>query len=47
MRAFWAAVSLVNGANGGRDMLASDVGEAPNLLPHFDMSMACCLSADS
>jgi hypothetical protein len=31
MRAFWAAVSLVNGGSGRRDMLASDVREAANL----------------
>jgi hypothetical protein len=46
MRAFWAAVSLVKGGSGGRDMVASVFGEAANLARWRDKSMADPLSAD-
>jgi hypothetical protein len=44
MRAFWAAVSRVNGGNGGRDMKASGFVEARIVSPYFDKSMARGLS---
>jgi hypothetical protein len=46
MRAFWAAVSFVKGGSGGRDMMASAFGEAANLAPPRDKSMADIVSAD-
>jgi hypothetical protein len=46
MRAFWAAVSLVNGGSGGRDMMTSGFGEAESLAPWQGKSMADHLSGD-
>src|ERR1700723_2570699 len=47
MRAFWAAVSLVNGGSGGRDMLILGFAVAASVSPPPDESIARYLSSDS
>ncbi|MGA8318560.1 MAG: hypothetical protein WBF59_01700, partial [Bradyrhizobium sp.] len=48
MRAFWAAVSLVNGGSGGRDMMTSRISyAAARLSSESKESMAGFLSADN
>jgi hypothetical protein len=46
MRAFWAAVSLVNGGSGGRDMMDLELDDEATLSPYHPKSMADRLSAD-
>jgi len=47
MRAFWAAVSRVNGGKGGRDMVTSGFDGWPYVAAQLRLSMASSLSPDS